>query len=332
MIRLLRWNLAWMVPAVLLSGCGSGGESNGAGGDGGVAEAAVQVSVIRLTPEKIAAAKIHTAPCEPRQLDFSRRVAGHLDYDSARRLELRAPAFCVVKEVLVAPSQTVKKGEPLLVLSSAEVGLARDEVQKREADLKLAKLHSEWSHEVAGNVRDALAYLGRQPSMDELQQRFQGKRLGEYRDALLAAWSRLQLAQRTAASSEDMREQGLLSARTDQERRSQLEVAQAGFRSACEQAERDVVIQTGKAQADVEQAQRLLQVSREKLQALLQPFADNVGAVSAAINELTLRAPFDGQVQQRHVVPMMQVPEGQDLLDLASTDVLWVSAQIPERH
>jgi RND family efflux transporter MFP subunit len=217
-------------------------------------------------------------------------------------------------------------------LASAEVGLARTTIHQRQAELDIVRGQYERVVEVADNVRQLLDELAEQPELNRLLAAFQGRRLGEHRDQLLTAYSDLVLAQQRISGGENLQEMGVLSGRTLQQRRKDLDVAQVAFQAACEESRHHASLERSRTAAEVAQAERMLQISKEHLQALLGPFSDQSHLANDSLNEFVLCSPMDGTIEQQHVVAAMQLSGNAPLFHLANTDVVWVRAGIHQRR
>jgi cobalt-zinc-cadmium efflux system membrane fusion protein len=290
-------------------------------------------SLVHLSAGKLDAAELHISTIAERDLQATCRVPGKIGYNTARRVELKVPASGTVQQVLAQPGQHVKRGDPLARLSSVEVGLARDEVVKSEADSQLAKKEQEWAEQIAKNVIELLKVLDEHPEVPVVEQTFVNKLLGDHRDRVITAYSKFQFAERTARDTQVLAMKGSISDRTVQERTSGREVAAAGFKTACEQSRFDSSQQRLRAQAALEHAERIVAVNRQKLRLLLGPFTEIATLASDNTScELILRSPMDGVIEDRFVSDAAQFISSQALFSLANTDTLWVSAQLYERE
>ena len=290
-------------------------------------------SEVHLTAEKLVAARLHVARAQTRSLQDSCQVPGKISYDANRHLEMTAPVDCVVARVFVEPGQKVAAGAPLAVLSSPEVGLARDELLKKEADLAIAERELVWCGEIADNVEGLLKRLAAKPTLQEAEENVGAKKLGDYRDKILSSYSKLILAELLAAGAEAIKNTGALSERLMEERRSAREVAAAQFRGSCETSRFESSRERDKAKAAAEQAQRLLKVSHEKLAGLLGPYGDTTALPGRdRLSEFTVRSPLEGKVETRHVVIAARVLAGKPIFTIANTSQLWVEAEIHERN
>lgn len=294
------------------------------------APAAAPTSVT-LSPEKFAAANLHTAAAALAPIQETRPVPATLTYDAARRVPVNAPVSGVVVKVLAEPGQQVAEHQPLAELSCPEVGLARDEVLRHQADLDLAKRQLVFSEQIAKNVDGLLALLAQRPKLEELEKSLDNRTLGEYREKVVGAYSKLLLAE-LLVSSTDSLEGGTLSKRLIEERRSSREVAAAQFSASCETARFSTAQERDKAKAAAEQAERLLAVAQQTLANLLGPLADMTPVTDRArLSELILLAPIAGRVEERAAVAAARVAAAAPLFTLADTATLWVSAEIHER-
>ena len=287
---------------------------------------------VQLTEEKATAADLREVEAAERALREFRTVPGSVTYDTARHLALTSPVDGIVSKVLVGPGQTVKKDQPLLVLSSSSVGLARDEVLKRSSERALAEKQFHWMREIAENVDELMKQLESRPKLPAVEESLAGKKLGEYRDKILSSYSKLILAELAVRSAEMNGDQGVISQRVIEERRSAREVAAAGFQSACETTRFAAWQAAETAKAEAEQCDRLYQVSQESLATLLGPLADTSPRSDGdLLSALTICAPFDGTIQERNAVASARVTAGAPLLTLADTQTMWISAEIHER-
>ncbi len=291
---------------------------------------------------------IALAAVETRQLRDHLTVPGRLDYDARHRLDYESPVSGIVSQVFVQVRQGVKKGDSLAAVSSPEVGMARDEVRKREDNREIEKKASEWAETIADNVEALLAALDSHPPIETIERQFQSRVLGAYREKILAAYSRLLFVEKVDASTRQLGQGGVLSGRIIEERTSNLEVAKANFTAACEEARFLTRQERDRARAGLAQADRLVQISKENLRTLVGSRldsdvggkgaasgiadADESAATSGALSELVLRTPFDGIVEDIFVARGERVQAGDRLFVVADTATLWVRAQIHERQ
>lgn len=280
--------------------------------------------VVTLPAEKAAHADIRVAPVERMELQETKTVAAKIDYDATRHLSVTAPVECVIQKWLVKPGQIVSASDPLAVLSGGEVALARTEIKKCEADLRIAQMNYDWSKETQNNLKQLLASLKASPSVDKIAAQFDSKRLGEHRDHLLSTYTKYVLANSVAERSRPLGDQGIIAGSTAEARSSQRDVAATAFKTACEQSEFEGRQELAKSEAELQLARQNLAVAQDRLRLLLGPLAQQ--ARSGEPGSFELRAPFAGRIEAVHNAPATRLAVGEPILSLADTSKLWVSA------
>ncbi len=308
------------------------------------AEATVAADANVVALPEAAAREVTLERAVLRPLRDQLTVPGRLDYDARRRLSYKSPVDGIVARVLVNVRQKVAKGEPLAEISSPDVGQARDDVRRREADRQIESKAADWAATIATNVDDLLDQLEGHPPLEQVESRFRDRVLGAYREKILAPYSRLLYVEKVIAGTQRLGAGGVLSGRIVEERTSNVEVARASFAAACEEARFETRQAHDRARAALEQADRLVQVARENLRTLVgsKLEADTAGAVTAdaeespgevnALSALVLRTPFDGVVEEIFMARGERVQAGDPLFVVADTSTLWVQAQINERQ
>jgi RND family efflux transporter MFP subunit len=294
-------------------------------------EPAHMPTIVQLTAGKFAAADLHTTAVVEDTLQLTRPVPATITYDAARKVPVHAPVGGVLTKVSAEPGQPVDLHQPLAELSSPDVGLARDEVLKHQAELELAQQQLSFSEQIATGVEELLKQLRQKPTLEDLDELLAKHTLGEYRQTIVPAYSKLALAERVVKST-DALAVGVLSEQLVAERRSNREVAAAQFAAACETARFAATQERGKAKAAAEQAERHLAVAQQSLANLLGPISDMTPVTDRRrLSELVLLAPMAGRVEERSAVTALRVSAGAPLFVLADTSVLWVSVEIHER-
>ena len=286
---------------------------------------------VELPPEKLAAADLHTTTVQRRPVRPTREVPGEINYDEPRRVPVNAPVEGVVLQVLVDPAQEVQKGQPLALLSCPEIGVARDAVEKRRSDLALARREEDRATDVARHMDELLGLLMQKPKLPDVEVALEKRMLGDYREKIIGAYSRLLFAERVSEASTAL-EGGSLSHRVIEQRKAEREQEGAKFTSACETARFAAVQERERAKAAAEQAERLMAVAQQSLKNLLGPWAamEDISDPDR-LNELKLLAPVDGRVVERQAVQNARVDAGGPLFVVADTSQMWVSAEIHER-
>ena len=307
----------------------------------GAAAAGGIPTIVRLPAAAQKAAEIDLATVEVRPLREHLTVPGRIDYDARHRLDYASPVDGIVSQVRVKVRQKVSKGDALAELSSPDVGMARDEVRRREDNRLIEKKAADWATTIADNVESLLDSLIGHPPLAAIETQFQDRVLGAYREKILGAYSRLIYVEKVSVGTKSLGEGGVLSGRIVEERASNLEVAKANFTAACEEARFLTRQDRDRARASLEQANRLVQISQENLRTLVgsrlesDPASEDEGESpgdSSSLSTLVLRTPFDGVVEDVFIARGERARVGDRLFVVADTSVLWVRAQIHERQ
>lgn len=293
-------------------------------------------TVVELNPQKFSSANLQTITAARQPLQHWHTVPGKIDYNGLERVDLKSPLESTVQQVLVKPGDVVAAGARLAVLDSPDIGLARAEVEKHQAELRLAMHADDWAEQVAGNTRDLLDFLQKRPKPAEIEKRFENKPLGDQRQHLLASYARFVLAEETWRNTQPLIASGSLGAQVTRQRETNLEVAKAEFQAAREQTRFDQMQQREKARAEKEHAQRMLEVSRQRLKTMLGTASQVHEPTGAASDSQTLTryfliTPIAGTVEQRTAAAGQRIPAGQTLFVVADTKTLWISADLREQ-
>ena len=313
------------------------GGGHEAGHEGNAPPAATGPEDVVALPEATAAAEITAVTVERVPLRDHVTVPGRIDYDARRQIDYAAPVDGIVSQVLVRVRQRVQAGEALAELSSRDVGMARNDVRKCIADLEIAAKAADWAATIQRNVERMLGDLEAHPPLEEVEKKFGKELLGNYRDLILGSYSKLLQAEKVRASTSSLETGGALSGRIVEERQSNLEVARERFLAQCEEARFLTRQERDKSAAEREQAERVLEISREHLRALVGSSdggADVAGdqAADDSLSTLVLRSPLDGLVEDIFVARGERVEPGKRMFVVADTSTLWVRALVHERQ
>lgn len=196
-------------------------ETAAAGGTKPEAPAATATTV-SLPEGKFRSAHIVTAKVERTELTSAIDVAGRIDANLDRRVEIRPRAAGVIRQVPVALGQKVKKGDVLATLDSPDVGTARLNLWTKQRDLAVARAEADWKSQVAANVAQLIPELregakrlreeGRgahdmtkashggakalneETKATDIERRYAERPLGTYRASLLSAYAEFVIA------------------------------------------------------------------------------------------------------------------------------------------
>ncbi len=311
-------------PAVDVAASAQDAESSAAAAD-------APVFAVELTPEQLQAADLETCPVTERDMQEVHKIPGRIGYNENEYLPHTSPVRGIVQAVEVRPGQTVQRGDVLAVIGSSEIGLARSNVQLREAEREIAQQEYDWADEISRNVDSLLALLEQQPEMSAVEAAFHDQLLGKHRDDILTSYAKLRLAESATLRTNPLGEQGVISGRIVQERQSERDVAAANFLSVGEQTKLECIGEERRAKVALDNANRQVTISKQHLAALCGPFSHDAPLPDgSAWNDLPVRASMDGEVTKKHVVPGSRVDVADLMFIVANTNTLWVSAELRE--
>jgi cobalt-zinc-cadmium efflux system membrane fusion protein len=302
-----------------------------ANGSGVPAELGEPKQEVVLGAAKLSAAGLRTEPCELRPLVNHRVVSGRIAYDDTRHVTVRLPVDGVVREVLVKPGDSVQQGAVLAVVNSSAVGTARADVLRRKAEWEIASRRSEWESKVASNVEELVELLKNRPPLASVEQSVERKTLGDYREKVVAAYSRLLLAETLSKQLQPLADQGIAEGRVVRERTSNRQVAESAYRAACEQAVFDARQNSTTSETSAEDAKRRLQIAESHLVTLIGRNEPVIESEAVELSTLEIRAPIAGTVEERRIAAAERIVAGADLFVVADSSKLWVAADLRER-
>ncbi len=294
------------------------------------------LNTVTLSAEKFESMDIQIAEVTTRELRLQRDISGRLDYDQDRHVAIRSPCDGILVSMLVHPGEQVLAGQTVAVVSSPEVGMARSEVRMRLSELSLAERQQQRQSTICASVEELVTLVDARKTLQEIEPSFQDRALGDYREKLLSAYSRERLAQTLVDNSREAAERGAIAGSTQQIRESEMHLASAALASIADQSLFEVRQQCSASTASLAQAQRLVQISIQRLNALLGPAAEPATEQQFRESEVeplshfNLITPIDGTVEDRNFTVSERVRAGEVVFVVADVSELWAIGDIRE--
>jgi cobalt-zinc-cadmium efflux system membrane fusion protein len=138
--------------------------------------------VVALPEAKIEAAGIEVSPVGRRRIEPTVTVPGRLQYDDTRHVEVKIPTEGVLAEIRVKPGNAVEAGQVLAIVSSPEVGNARADVMKRQAECELADQKLAWEEATTQGLQKLVAAVKERGNASAILKNLEGVTLGNYRE------------------------------------------------------------------------------------------------------------------------------------------------------
>lgn len=291
----------------------------------------VVADVLTLPPGKVSSAQLVIAPVSTEMIQHSHIVPGRIIYDPTKHIEVRSPIDGVLRSVEVNPGDQVTKGQLLATVTSPEIGKARAELLRCEAEGKLVAAQTERTKQIADNLQHYANLLAEDAEPEKIEAELKDRSLGNFGKTLQPAHSKLKLSRDLLSNIQPLSETGAISGKTFRERESQFEVARAEFQATLDQAIFDAQQSQRQADADLADAQRQVEIARDQLRSLLGD--DQAAALEKSgenISELRVIATMDGTIEARHFAANERVYRADSLFTLADTSSLYVDANIRE--
>ncbi|MCA9128671.1 MAG: efflux RND transporter periplasmic adaptor subunit, partial [Planctomycetales bacterium] len=289
---------------------------------------------IELGDEKIARAGIRTVSVSRQDLSLTRSLPAHFNYDQRHHVAVRTTADGVIEEITVKPGDSVDVGQLVARLRCPSVGDARSAVLKCQADLEIAETQSAWQQRICSGVSQLAASIRTGKSVEDIEKEAENAMLGQYRETLLAGYSKYALAEKLSQTATNS--SGAVSGRLLTERQSEKQQARAVMEAGIEQSLFETEQQCKIAQSEVEAAARNLIVARQRLAALLGVSLSQLPSLDFSegderISLLEIHAPLAGTVEKNLFSQTERVDAGAELFVVADTTRLWVEADVRAR-
>lgn len=296
-------------------------------------EEVAEFDTLVLPEGKLNAGNFESAPAESHPVQHLHTVPGRLRYNQTKHVDVKAPMDGILAELLVTPGEVVKTGQLIAVLRSPEIGQARAEIIKHKQKREIAQMVADRKRALAKNLKALVEMLEADKPVDEIETAFKDRPLGSYRQDILSAYSNMRLADELIEKVRPLVESGSVPGRTLRERQDERQLAETAFRTARDQAKFSIEQELLKAEADVAETDRQLNLAWQTVETLLGYKEDKATANltdEEALSRLEVRAPFTGSVESRGYANDERVMRGDSLVVLANTDSLTVEASIRE--
>ncbi|AMV38862.1 Cobalt-zinc-cadmium resistance protein CzcB [Planctomyces sp. SH-PL62] len=295
---------------------------------------------VHLSPSKVEAAGITVAKVGVEQLPTELGVAGRIEVNADRRVEIRSRAAGIVREVHVLLGRKVKKGDPLVTLDSPDVGTARLNLRARQRELLTARVEAAWKEDIAGTVARLIPEISKGVDPGVLEKQFADKPLGSFRGLLLQTYSEFDIATHEEEKTLNLRSQNVIGEHPAIVARHTRQGLQAKLYSTIEQARFDAEQQRRLADQALKLAESAVVDAGQRLRILgvdedIQELLDHADRAQDAardedVTAYRIVAPFDGTIITKSAVPSQRADPIDMLFVLADLSNVWVTANIPE--
>ncbi len=292
--------------------------------------------LVTLTAEQLASLNLASEPAAVCSLASTVTISGRLDYDQNRHVAIKSACDGIVTDVRVRPGDRVAAGEVVATLSSPDVGLARSELRKRDADVRLAQNEYDRQGKITAGVEKMVKLIRDNMSPESIAEEVADESLGAYRSSLLGAYTQSRLARQVAESSRGAASSGAIPGRVQLERDADVRTKAADIEALAEKSLFDAQRMLRESEAALANAGRLRDVSQQRIRTLLGP-ASTPGASdtsehveSAALSQVDLVAAIDGTIEEQLLASSERVIAGESVFTIADTSRLWAIGDVRE--
>ncbi len=289
--------------------------------------------IVRLPQEQWAASQLVIAPVTRDQLKQTIKLTGQVSLNEDRIAHLYPMVSGSVDAVYVTLGQVVKKDELLVLIHSREIGQAKLELYQAKLQLEMATVKDRLQQEIARNAKELLETLRANKDIQQIEQQFRNRAMGDFRERLLAAYANYLKSDADVKRLESVTQSGAISG-------NQLLTAQANrnadfatFQARIEQIDYEIETSILLSSQAVKESQTRVEVASTSLKILGSEETDvSTSQPDRSISHYPIRAPFEGTVISKDVVLKEQVRPDVMVLGIADLSTVWISADIYEKH
>ncbi len=266
-----------------------------------------------------------------------RIIPAKLELDPAHHYAVTAPADVIVEELLCPLGTQVRKGDPLLEMSSSQLttlrgGLVRQQLLTRKAQSSVA-----WHREIETRVNEIIAKI--EATMDNPTRDWMpppSVQTADYGARILSAFAKYWAATELARISQLSSDSGITPARARIERTTDLESAKAMLRGAIEQSRFDIRQAILAAESDLAAAEGALQSTQADMRKYLgMKVWNEQTALTPTYPESPDRfihnSPGDGMVWERYFANGERASTGELVLLVADISSMWLVGDLRQK-
>ena len=280
------------------------------------------------------AAGIAITPVRSEPLVEDLQVTGKITLNEERLAHVFPLVDGRVEQVHVQLGERVRKGDPLVVIQSKEVGVRMLQLFQDRLRLSFAETKNEWTKSVGSNTLALIEVIRSGAEIDEIEKTFRSRPMGNYREQLMTAYVALFKARIHLERLSPLSADGAVAGRQVVEAQSDRDAAKAVLESLLEQVSQDVRQAVQLSEQSVEEARASTTVAEANLR-ILGYTDENLKLIDPqqqgnTLAHYVITAPFDGTVISKDVVLMERVGPEQQILTIADLSTVWVTGDIYE--
>ncbi len=266
-----------------------------------------------------------------------RIIPAKLELDPARHYAVSAPADVIVEELSCPLGHAVRRGEPLLEMSSSQLTNLRGGLARQHLLTQKAKRSVQWHRDIEKRVDEIIAKIeatAETPSRDWMPP--PSVQTAEYGAKILSAFAKYWAATQMSQISERAINSGVMAEKSMIERTTDREGARAVLRGAIEQSRFDLQQEILAAESDLAAAEGSLQSIQSDMRRYLGLKSWDEDLASKPMNaEMPDRfihySPGDGTVLERYFANGERASVGELIVLVADVTSLWCIGDLRQR-
>lgn len=266
-----------------------------------------------------------------------RLIPAKLELDPARHYAVTAPADVIVEELSRPLGQTIRRGEPLLEMSSSQLTTLRGGLARQQLLTMKAQRSVEWHRAIEKRVNEIIEKIeatSEKPSRDWLPP--PSVQTADYGAKILSAYAKYWAATQMSQISERAINSGVMAEKAMIERTTDREGARAVLRGAIEQSRFDIQQAILAAESDLAAAEGSLQSIQSDMRRYLGMKIWDSELATKPLNALLPdrfihHSPGDGIVLERYFANGERASMGELVVLVADITSLWCVGDLRQR-
>lgn len=266
-----------------------------------------------------------------------RTVPARLELDPARHYAVTAPADVIVEDFIVPLGAWVKRGEPLLEMSSVQIATLRGGLIRQQLLTEKAARSVQWHKEIQTKIDSIIDTV--QANMEPIPERWielDNELTADFGAKIVGAYAKYWSATKFSEIAQRASNSGVVAERMIVERMAEVESAKASLQGAIEQVRFEIQQAILTAESDLAAADGALQSNQSDMRRFLGMTEWNSQLVqesneTSSPDRFVHRSPGDGTVLERYFANGERASLGELIVLVADTSRLWLIGELRQQ-
>ena len=291
---------------------------------------------ISLAVEQQQIIGLEDVPAERTPFHKTITLSGKVSLNEDRIAHIYPMVEGTVDQVDVGLGQSVKADDLLVVVHSREVGSAKLELYQARLNLEMATVKNNIQEEISKNAEELVQALRERVAIQDIENRFRKKGMGDYRERLLSAYANYLKSHSDVERLEGITDSGAISAKTLVAAQTTRNADLATFQARIEQIEYELKTSLLLSSQTVREAATRVSVASTNLR-ILGCSEEDIAEIDPdkqreSISDYPIRAPFDGVVISKDAALKEQVRQDKQVLSIADLSKVWITVDVYEQN